>query len=419
MRMKGLKFVSPLFRENFKVALRAIASNRLRSVLTILIIAIGITSLVGIQTAIEALTNKVSESFGKMGAGSFSIASIYSDSQSGDHKRVLNRRNLSYEQVSQFVEQYKIPSIKCLYATALNNVAIKGDSKKTDPIMSVIASDENYINFNMSDINNGRDLNKKDIENAAFVCIIGNNIRKALFKDKDVLNKVVTIGAIRYQVVGTIKEVGSMFGGGIDNRVIIPITNARSSFLNEKSYYSVGIIPAANVSSQVAVDQATILFRSIRRLRPDDVSDFSIDKSDSMQEEFDKQKSSLSMAALIIGLITLLGAAVGLMNIMLVSVKERTREIGTRKTLGATSKIIKQQFLIEAIVIGQIGGLVGIIFGVIIGNIIAILTKANATIPWDWIILAVLICLVVSILSGYMPAKRAAALDPIDSLRYE
>lgn len=417
--MKGIKVVSPLFRENFKVAIDSVRGNRLRSALTIIIIAIGITSLVGIQTAIEVLSNRVQESYGKLGANSFTIVQEYQSSQSGVHRRILNTPQITYDQAVRFIDKYDIPSTKTIFAEALSFTEIKGGGKKTDPLITVLGVDESYTQYQMIEMEKGRSFNKNDNNSSSFVAIIGDNVRKSLFGSGDGVDETIFVGAVRYSVIGVAKRQGSTFGTSLDDMVLVPLNVARPFFMSDQTSYHIGVVPQKSQDFSLAVERAESIFRSVRRLGTTDISDFKIDRSDSVIDELNETKSQLSLAALVIGLITLLGAAVGLMNIMLVSVKERTREIGTRKTMGATARTIEQQFLFEAIIIGQVGGLLGIILGVAVGNVVAILMKASVAIPWNWLLISVVICLIVSILSGYVPARRAAALDPIETLRYE
>jgi len=415
----SIYMVNPLLRENFNVSLKSIASSRLRSILTILIIAIGITSLVGILTATDSLKAVMSDNFGKMGANSFRLRERYSDSESGRKMRVINRRNITYSQARSFVENYKIPSTKTIFATALSNATIKSGSEATNPSIRVVACDEQYAGYSGVDISKGRGFNIRDMEAAAFSAIIGSSIAWTLFRTDDPVGRVISVGAVRYEVVGVMEVQGNSFGRGVDSEVWIPITNGRATFLNDNTFFSVGVVPQTDINQTMAIDAAEQLFRSIRRLSPADVTDFRITRSDALLEDIMKIMSYVTIAAFAIGFITLLGAAVGLMNIMLVAVKERTREIGTRKALGATSAVIKQQFLFESIIIGQLGGIFGILLGVLIGNLTALLMGASFIVPWLWIICGVLICLGVSVLSGYLPAVRASKLDPIEALRYE
>lgn len=419
MERKRKGSISPLFRENLDVAIKSIKSNRLRSVLTITIIAIGITSLVGVLTTIDALKGSINQSFSKMGASSFNITRKYSQTTSSQRKRVKNKMAISYAQAQLFAEKYDVPSLVTVYTTIGSTETIKYASEKTDPNIQVIATDDTYLKFSLLDLGKGRELSKRDLDNAEFNCVIGATIATTLFGKDDPIGKVITVRAVRYKVIGVLKPVGQSFGGSADQSVYIPISNARALFVNEESNFEIGIKSDPGIEVQFAVDEAERIFRAVRRLSPYDETDFNIRRSDSMLSQMSETMNQVTWASIVISLIILLGAMVGLMNIMLVSVKERTREIGTRKALGATSKLIRQQFFMEAIVIGQIGGLAGMFVGISVGNVVALFLGAPFIIPWVWMLLAVVLCLIVSVVSGFIPAKRAAALDPIEALRYE
>ncbi len=419
MEQKSFFKVSTLFIENLRVAINAISGNRLRSLLTIAIIAIGITSLVGILTATDALKSSVVDSFSKMGTNSFKISSVYSNSTSSVKKRVKNNRNITYEQAEYFKNNYETSSLVTIYCNAKSDQIVKYGSNKSNPIVSVIATDDAYLSFNGYELDKGRDISGNDLSNSSFVTLIGNGVRKMLFNDENPIGKEIMVSGVSYNVVGVLKKQGSSYDNNVENSILIPITNARNIFINDNNYYSIGVLPLQEVDVALAIAEAERVFRSARRLELYDLNDFQIRKSDAAITQMKKTMDVVTIAAALIGTITLIGAAVGLMNIMLVAVKERTREIGTRKAIGATSKRIKEQFLLESIVIGQLGGIFGIVIGVIVGNITSIVMETPFIVPWLWIFAAVVLCLLVSVLSGYLPAKRAASLDPIEALRYE
>ena len=419
--MKRPRFfiLSPLFRENLNVALTSVKTNRLRSILTILIIAVGITALVGILTAIEAIGGSVTDSFRRLGASSFTISSRFATASGGESRtRVRNTPTITYFQAMEFVSNYREPAWVSVYTSALNGAVIKVESEKTNPTMEVIGIDPNYVLVRELSLSSGRNIGDHDLSLSSFVAIIGNDI-VALFKGKNPLGSFVNINGIRYMVVGVLQASGGGFGGGPNSQVLIPLTNARATFGTATQNYRIVVMPKNPEDQEHAMGEAEVCFRSIRRLAPMDPNDFRINRANSAMESMKEIMGYITIVAFIIGIITLLGAAVGLMNIMLVSVNERIREIGTRKAMGATSQTIKQQFLMESIVIGQLGGILGIILGVLVGNITALIIKIPFVLPWIWMAVGITICFVVGIASGYIPAVRASRLDPIEALRYE
>lgn len=404
--------------ENIDMALRAVRSNRLRSSLTIAIIALGITSLVGILTAVDSMDATLKDAYSRMGAGIINIRSLYS--MPADMRRIRNSREISRAQAERFTDYYRAPATVTIFTTVLSGTRAEAGQKRTNPTTDVIATDGNYMKYNMLELSSGRSLSAADVEGGRFYCVIGDNVARTLFEaQEDPVGQTVHISGRSYIIIGVAAPVGNNAGGSMDGSILVPYTNALANLATSTPDFTIGILPAPSVSPETAAEEAEMTFRAVRRLAPFDDADFRITRSEAVIEELNSTMRTLTIAAIVIGLVTLTGAAVGLMNIMLVSVRERTREIGTRKALGAASKRIKAQFLTESVIIGQTGGLIGIVAGILIGNIIAAVMQASFVIPWLWMLLAIALCMAVGILSGYIPAKRAAALDPIECLRYE
>jgi len=414
--------ISILFRDNLKISFQSIRANLLRTILTVFIIAFGIMALVGILTAVDSLKASISSSFTNMGANTFSIRnrSWFVAHDSRGERRSRRNEPIRYREVQRFSEEYKFPAIVSVSTWASGSATVKYKSKKTDPNISVIGTDENYIYNAGYEIQYGRNFSLQEIQMNRNVVIIGSGLASNVFeKGEEPLDKIITIGGGKYKVIGVLKEKGAGLGGGGDRISILPITNVRQYFSRPNMTYTISVLPNDAKLLDIALGEAEGIFRIIRKLDIRDVNNFDIQKSDSLANLLIENIKYVTIAATIIGIITLAGAAVGLMNIMLVSVTERTREIGIRKAIGAKASIIKQQFLFEAILIGQFGGLFGILLGILIGNVVTLLTKGAFIVPWVWIIGGVILCFFVGLVSGYFPAVKASRLDPIIALRYE
>ena len=412
-----MKFLDQRSVENIKLALAAVKSNGLRTVLTIFIIAIGITALVGILTAIDAIKGKFAEDLSMMGTNTFNIRNRNMSFDRADRKVV---KPVTYDEAVKFKELYEYPAKVSISAVGNRNAVVKYKNVKTDPNVRLLGVDENYLEASGYSIARGRNFNLNDVNKATGTVLCGQQVIDKIFEKStsEPIGQTITIGSGRYKIIGILEEKGNSMGMSGDNQVLIPITNMRLTFGGNGSY-EVSVVSSTTIQIDAAISEAIGKFRIVRQDKPGKENSFYIAKSDGMVKMFFENMSFITLSATIIGFITLFGAAIGLMNIMLVSVTERTKEIGTRKAIGASAETIRNQFLLESVIIGQFGGIFGIILGIIIGNVVAAFVGATFIIPWVWIITGVIICFFVGVISGYYPARKAAALDPIEALRYE
>ncbi|TRX66198.1 ABC transporter permease [Carboxylicivirga sp. M1479] len=410
-----------LLQENLRIALGSIRTNLLRTILTILIIGIGLTALIGILTAISSIEATISNKFTGMGANSFTIENRGMNVQIGKRK-LRNKRYgyISFKEAMEFKDEFDFPAIVTISHTASGSATVKHESEKSNPNVMVIGVDENFMDVEGHVLQSGRNFTQQEIKDNRYVALLGSALAKKVFpNDQNAVGKVIVTGGAKYRVIGVLEEKGAGFGSQSDNIMLLPVTNVRQVFSRANMSYKIVVKAIDSQQVDIAISEATGLFRVIRRLTIHDEDNFNVNKSDNLSRLLIESTGSVTLVASIIGLITLLGAAIGLMNIMLVAVAERTREIGIRKATGASSKAIRNQFLFESIIIGQMGGFVGIVLGVFVGNLMSMVMDSDFIVPWNWVILGVLVCLVVGVLSGLMPAIKASKLDPIESLRYE
>jgi putative ABC transport system permease protein len=410
-----------LFKENVKIAIGSVRTQLLRTILTVLIIAIGITALVGILTVVAALENTISADFASMGANTFNINQYENTTRRrGNEEREIINPIISYPEAVAFQNKFKYPFTETsLSFTASSKAEVKFGATKTDPEITIVGVDENFIPNSGLETSLGRNFNGFDIDNNTYMCVVGSDFEKGLLKDVNPINKIISIRGAKFKVIGVLKEKGSTFGNSQDLRVLIPIQVARSLFTAPKTNYTVSVMVAKKEVLDQAIDNATSTMRRVRKLSPVKDINFAVVRSDDLINRILGITKYLGLASWLIGVITVLGSSIALMNIMIVSVTERTREIGVRKALGAKKSTIAFQFFIETLLIGQLGGLVGIIFGILIGFGIATAMDFAFVIPWGAIIAAFITSFIVAIVSGLYPAIKAAVLDPIEALRYE
>ncbi len=414
------KFMFSLFRVNVGIALNSIKTQLLRTILTVVIIGIGIWSLVGILSAVKAMENSISGSFASMGSNTFNIQRY--DFQIQRHGGIREKVNpiISYQNIREFIDLYEFPTTQTSLSFLGTRAAeIKFESEKTDPEVKVYGINEFYLDNTGTEVENGRNFTIFDVQNNNKVCIIGSDFLKSLFVNDNPINKTISIRGVKFKIVGVLESKGSSFGNNQDLRVLIPIQVARSIFTQPNINYTISIMVKDKELMDAAQDEAIITFRNIRGLTPIEKNDFGMERSDDLINRVAAITGYLEVAAWIISIITILGSSIALMNIMLVSVTERTREIGVRKALGAKNSTISTQFFIETIVIGQMGSILGIILGILTGFAFSSFFDSAFSLPWWPMFWATIITFFVALIAGFYPAMKASKLDPIESLRYE
>jgi len=422
-------------RDTLSLAWRTVKSNKLRTGLTVAIIAFGIMALVGINTAIEAMKQKFTESFSSMGATGFTIrfreirvfnngnSEVKKEKKGKKKEKISNiAKPITKFQAETFKHTFDYPSTIGLYMFGARDAIASVQSKKTNPNVRIWGIDENYIDLNGYTIAGGRNINSLDVQSGRNVAILGKDVAAKLFGEnlERPVDKIIKINSIPFRVVGVLNPKGSTLGMSLDNSIFTSYNNVRRFFNNNpNASFSIQIKVKDVQELEGAIGQAQGTFRPIRRLATTEEDNFLIDKSDSIVALLLSNLSYLTGAAVLIGLITLIGAAVGLMNIMLVAVSERTKEIGLIKAVGGKHKNVRQQFLFESIIISLLGASFGIVLGIIVGNSFSLVLNTGFVIPWQWVIRGIVICSIVGLVAGIYPALKAARLNPIEALRYE
>ncbi|MEO8415309.1 MAG: ABC transporter permease [Ginsengibacter sp.] len=420
--------------DSLSLAFRTVKSNKLRTGITVTIIALGIMALIGIITSIASMNQSLKENFSIMGANSFSIR--YQDRQihiggrrqvkktslnALKEKKSNNGKIITYQEAKLFKERYTFPAVVSISLNGPRNVIVNDEKIKTNPNISMQGGDENYLAQSGYTLAIGRNFNKIDVQSGRSICILGNSVAQKLYGDNTqrAIDKIISVAGIKYRVIGVLKDKGSSAFLNADNIVLTTYNNVRRLFSTDGTTYNIGIMVNDLKDMDAAIGEAKGTFRPIRKVAIDEDNNFYIDKSDSIAEVFMSSLGTITTAAAFIGLITLIGAAIGLMNIMLVAVNERTREIGLIKAIGGTRKSIRTQFLFESILISLIGAIFGIVLGVLIGNLVGMLLHTGFVVPWFWVFLGIVVCSAVGLFAGLYPAIKAARLDPIVALRYE
>jgi putative ABC transport system permease protein len=422
--------------DTFSLALRTVRGNRLRTGITVAIIALGIMALIGIRTAIEAMNQSIYENFTLLGANTFVIHFRSRDFFGGDGNQEVKRTSrkdadkvkksqegvpITYRQAESFKERFHFPASVSISQTGDFNATVFYGGRKTNPTVRVLGGDENYLYSSGYQLAVGRNFSQLDIETGRNVVILGMDVATKLYGElwRTAENSLIRIGGTRYRVIGVLQAKGASSLLSLDNIVITSLNNVRRVYQGTFSTMNLSVTVHDIRQMDAAIGEATGVFRVVRGLSVTESNNFYIDRSDSLAEQLEQVLGNVSLAAILIGFITLVGAAIGLMNIMLVAVSERTREIGLVKSLGARKKTIRTQFLLESMIISLFGAAFGIFLGVCVGNLFSLVVSTGFVIPWLWAGIGIFVCAVTGLLAGLWPAIKASRLDPIVALRYE
>jgi putative ABC transport system permease protein len=423
-------------RDSLSLSWKNVKGNKLRTAITVIIMALGIFALILIITLIQVASSGLKDSFSTMGANAFAIRYKDRNNHFGGGRRLSTTKTkigaqekksnegipISYDDAREFKSRYAFPGTKVGIALlGASNIVVNTATKKTDPNVNITGGDENYLELNGYNIAYGRNFTPDEVEAGRNVCILGSSIAQKLFPDNNAkaVDQIIDVDHLPYRVIAVLEEKSSSAFLNTGRVVITPVNSVRKLYANESSSYTLAVIVTDYKMMDLAIGEAIATFRPIRKLLVTDEDNFTADKSDAAVQTFLSSMGFLEYGTLAIALITLIGSAIGLMNIMLVAVNERTKEIGLAKALGSTRKDIRSQFLFESVLISLMGAVAGILVGVLLGNIVAIFLHTGFIVPWLWVGIAVIVCSAVGLLAGLIPAVKASKLDPIVALRYE
>jgi putative ABC transport system permease protein len=404
-----------LFTEILRLASASLNANKLRSSLTVLGIAVGVFSVIGVMTLINGMRSSVESGLNVLGANSFQINKVAPFS---DWTRFRNRRDISYAMATRFKGLIGESARISLRLDRYGKTVVYKD-RRTNPNVNVLGADENFIGAFNFDVAAGRNLGSDDVEYGRPVVVLGADVAEKIFQNEDPLGRSVRIDGQNYLVVGILAAKGTSFGQSQDNFILTPITRWIAIYGQQWRSISLNVQAAGQAELATTMDTAIGMMRLVRGLKPEDPNDFEVFSNESLIEAFNKIADVVAMGALIVSAIALLASGVGVMNIMLVSVTERTKEIGIRKSIGAKKRNIMLQFLAEAVALSMTGGVAGVVIGVGGGNAVALALHTEITFPWLWTGIGLAVCGGIGVVFGMYPAWKAASLDPIEALRYE
>ena len=405
------------------MALSSLGANKLRAALTMTGITIGVFSIISVMTAIGALQNSIESGISFLGSNVFQFAKypVNIDTGGETKKKYQNRRNVTYRQALRYYELMQGDAqeicLKCFGRDLKGQAVYNG--VKTTPSLEVVGTNRSFLTANAYTLGYGRNLTDEDVDFSRNVIVVGKTIEKRLFPHESPIGKVIRMSGHTYTVIGVLAEKGTSFGQSQDDICIMPITRFFENYGEANRTVNIATQPFSTELYNRTLDKGISAMRIARGLNANQENDFEIYTNDSLKGAFASVAGVVRIGAFVISFIALVAAGIGIMNIMLVSVTERTKEIGVRKSIGARSRDILRQFLTEAVFISEAGGILGIILGVIGGDLLAVWLKVDIVFPYGWAFAGLIVCSAIGIGFGLYPAYRAAALDPIEALRYE
>jgi putative ABC transport system permease protein len=406
-------------RESASMAITAIAAHKLRSALTLLGVLVGVFSIIVVMTAMRVMQSNIERQLASLGSQTFKVAKWPGTfwGVSGDFEKYWRRKNITMEQGRRLVAKLTIPA-NVGVESAFWSGEIKTRYKTSAPMVRMYGETPGSFAAHNWDLAEGRLLMDADIDGARYVCVLGAGLATNIFPNSSALGELIKVGGINYTVVGVLESKGGSAGGDQDDFLAVPLTTGLNRYGRWRSLSLLVQAPSA-ATFDATVEEVRGIMRVIRKVPPGKEDDFEIASNNSMIDQFKNSTRDVRIGVLVVSSIALMAAGVGIMNIMLVSVTERTREIGIRRAIGAKKRNILVQFILEAIVLCEVGGVIGVGLGILGGNLLALLMQLPPVIPVDWVLLGLGICSVVGVVFGTYPAWKAANLDPIDSLRYE
>jgi putative ABC transport system permease protein len=408
-------------RESLVMAFAAIRSSKLRSILTLLGVVVGVFSIISVMTAVGVLRNSIEEGLTQLGANTFQIQRFGGgfNTSPAEHRRMHNRKHITYEQALAVQEKAQLAQAVGIEDWKFGRI-VHWEGEKTNPNVQVAGENLEGIVTNDWTVADGRSISQQDFDLARPVAVIGVFVREKLFPPSiSPVGQTIRVDGTIYQVVGVFEKKGSALGGNQDNFIVIPLSTYFLKYGKDNADVHIMVKALNRQVLDDAIDESRMILRTARNVPPGEEDDFYYFSNESLINQFNDFTLYLRLGVLVVSSIALIAAGVGIMNIMLVSVTERTREIGIRKAIGANRRAILAQFIIEAIILCEIGGVLGVVFGIFGGNVVGILLEVPAIIPWEWVAIGLGVCSLVGLLFGVYPAWKAATLDPIEALRYE